>query len=427
MFDYNLFQVDPNLQLTAWVLILLIIYHHVGYPILLKIIAGIKTEKDGLIPVHRNYSKSTLDDVLPNIHLFVAAYNEEACISQKIDSLAWLDYPREKLTVTILCDGCIDSTVESAFNAKQKFYNSELNLKIECYSENRGKIAMVNRAIESNMADIIAFSDVSAMLANDTLWLTARQFMHDSKLGVITGEYRLLKQGSVGEGAYWQYQNKVRALESELGAVMGAPGAYYAMRASLCQPLEIDTINDDFILPMRGVQQGYSAKYDPNIIIFETEATSLIQDAQRRIRISQGNMQQLLRLKGMLMPSLKGASFWASWMFLSGKFLRVATPYMLVLLLLLCAWLAPVHWVYSVLLIGQLFVYVIASTQQLGRFRRQVLNLVVHNRVSRLVGYLCQGHLMGLIGSAKYLQKHIHRSVQTILNKGDRKPDTKSW
>lgn len=403
---------DSNMiiQGLVWLMLFFIVYHHLGYPLLLKFFAANQDSSDELMPYERGFKNSTLDFYLPHIHLVVPVYNEESVIRQKIDSMAWLDYPHEKLTISIFCDGCSDATVREAVEAHQRFMNNGIDIHIHNFAVNRGKVAMVNLAINGSKQDILAFSDASSILAVDVLWRTARHFIHDRQLGVVTGDYKLIASGSHGESAYWNYQNKVRDWESSLGACMGAPGAYYAIRTELCRELELDTINDDFILPMRAVSEGYSAKFDRKIHIYESEPTNLEDDAQRRNRISQGNLQQLLRLSPLLIPGLGEHKFAVSWMFFSGKTLRVIMPYLLLFLLLSTAWLAPIHWLYSVLFIGQVAVYLITCAAALELFENRLLVRFFASRPIKLIRYLCQGHYMGLLGTACYVRNKLLKS-----------------
>ncbi|UTW46921.1 glycosyltransferase family 2 protein [Bacterioplanoides sp. SCSIO 12839] len=413
------------LQIATLVLIALIIYHHAGYPLMLKVFSRLRQSGAGKVQVQsRNFRNCVGDRRVPSVHLYIPAYNEAPYIYQKITSLSWLDYPKDKLRITVLCDGCTDQTVALARSALREFSLTDMDIRVVDYPENRGKIAMVNEAIQQCEADIMAFSDVSAVLAADCFWRMAHHFMCNPNVGVVTGHYSVIKSTmksgrsananeQSNEQAYWNYQNQIRAMEGSLGAVMGAPGAFYAIRHHLCQPLEFDTINDDFILPMRGVAQGFNALFDPELQIFETEPSDLDMDTQRRIRISQGNMQQILRLKRLLLPDLG----WASWMFTSGKFLRVLMPYCMLAVLLLSAWLAPYHWFWGVTYVTQLAVYLLATLYYLGGGQASdgsqswiARSGLFNNKIVRLVSYLCIGHFMGLIGSAKYL-------LNTLMNK----------
>lgn len=397
------------MTIFACILLFLVIYHHVGYPLLLKVVAGYRARHCAEKSQTNIYDL----DCLPSIHIIIPAYNEEHMIQQKIDSLGWLDYPEDKLSISIYCDGCSDNTVNRAIKGQGQFYNQDLDIRIVNISKNAGKVAVINRAIAECDADLIAFSDTSAILGSDTLWLTVKQFMSNKNVAVVTGNYSLFalnkKDGQVvgdecvGEQAYWQYQNKVRSLEGKLGAVMGVTGAYFTIRRDSCDPLEPDTINDDFILPMQAVAKGGLSVFDSNIHIFETEPTPLKEDAQRRLRISQGNMQQVIRLKSLLLPGIDFSRFWVSWMFVSGKFLRVLMPYLLLTLLVSSAYLAASYDVFLMLLIGQVTVYLIAFIH-LCSIQYNINRKIFNNKLVRMVSYLCQGHLMGLIGSASYLQ-----------------------
>src|SRR6202041_83917 len=97
---------------------------------------------------------------------------------------------------------------------------------------------------------LICLTDASALLSQTAMQIAAADFA-DPKIGVIAATYRFANDGTAGEAAYWRYQNAVKLGESALGGVIGAHGACYFFRAALFEPLPPDTINDDFILPMR--------------------------------------------------------------------------------------------------------------------------------------------------------------------------------
>ncbi len=400
------------MTIIAIILLIIIIYHHLGYPVLLKLVGRFKTKK-----IAESHSKE-----LPKIHIVIPAYNEESMIAQKIDSLSWLDYPDNKLSISIYCDGCTDDTVRRAIKSQSQFYNRDLDIRIVNIKENMGKVAVINKAIAECDEDILAFSDVSSILSSDTLRLTAKQ-MSNKKVAVVTGNYSLFSINpetssgslgdSLGESIYWQYQNKIRSLESNLGAVMGVTGGYFSIKKESCHTLEADTINDDFILPMLAVIKGGLSVLDSDIRILETETTPLEQDAQRRLRISQGNMQQVIRLKALLLPGIKLERIWASWMFFSGKFLRVVMPYLLISLLILSATLVTESPLFMLLFCAQISVYLVAIIHQCFN-RLKVSNRMSKNKLVKVISYLCQGHLMGLIGSTSYLLNSFKRQVLGI-------------
>jgi cellulose synthase/poly-beta-1,6-N-acetylglucosamine synthase-like glycosyltransferase len=177
-------------------------------------------------------------------------------------------------------------------------------------------------------------NDASALVEANALVQAAKHFADDN-VGVVCGTYRLIA-GSEGEMAYWDYQTQVKADEAALAAPMGAHGAFYLFRRSLWLPLPADTINDDFILPMRIVLQGYRAVYDPLIVAMELERSCRKHEFRRRMRIGAGNLQQVLRLAGLGNPRRGYLAF----VFLSGKALRAIMPFIGITALVTTALLA---------------------------------------------------------------------------------------
>ena len=99
------------LKILYWACIALILYHHVGYPLLLKLIARFRPSGGAA-----RVSNAAPNDY-PSITLIVPCHNEASVIAEKIENTAQLQYPRESLLVTLALDGCTDDTRVRAENA----------------------------------------------------------------------------------------------------------------------------------------------------------------------------------------------------------------------------------------------------------------------------------------------------------------------
>ncbi|MBS9906867.1 glycosyltransferase family 2 protein [Vibrio alginolyticus] len=368
----------------------LIVYHHVGYPLLLKWLP-LKRQAETKAPfVERAYKASKTDSQLPSITVIVPAYNEEQWIAEKIRNLASLDYPRDKLRVVIACDGCTDNTAEIAQATIQEAICSDTLFIINDHQINRGKVALLNEEMRHVSSDITALSDTSALISCDSLLLASQHYQNEN-VGVVNATYQIMSTDNQGEAAYWQYQSRVKHQESLLGSTIGSHGAFYTFRTHLFEPLEVSTINDDFILPMRIVLRGYSAIYEPNMLALELEQSSDNADFKRRLRISAGNMQQLMQLKKLLLPRYRGTAF----AFLSGKVLRLATPYLMIVCFI-CSLLLAHNPLFQVMLSAQVGIYSIA----LITYLMPALNTI---KPFKLISYIVIGHLANFIGGMKYL------------------------
>ncbi|PKG37913.1 glycosyltransferase family 2 protein [Psychromonas sp. Urea-02u-13] len=394
----------------------LVIYHHLGYPLILKLFKKQSAQlhqhqqqqqqtngQSVNPPAARQYTCSNKDNDLPNIAIVVPAYNEAQWIAEKIRNLAALDYPSGHLQVIIGCDGCQDKTYAIAKATAAEPECAELAITIINFQINRGKIALLNELLPTLKCDLVALTDTSALISIDALMIAANRFK-DPKIGVLNGHYRLLTPGSAGEQAYWDYQSEIKISEAALGSTLGAHGAFYLFRRELFEPLASDTINDDFILPMKIVAAGYRADYENSINALELEKSSDDQDHMRRRRIAAGNVQQLLRLKMLLLPRYKGVAF----AFISGKALRVLMPFLMIISLLGCLLLASHYLLFLALAVAQLMLYGLASWQLLMKPKQS-------NKVSRLLGYLVGGHVAGLIGTIRYVL-HLDGDRWTKIN-----------
>ena len=368
-----------------------VVYHHIGYPFLLRRLAALHRKGQGDGAGLARLAEVPALGPLPRMVVIVPAHNEAAVIATKIDNLAHLTYQAGRLSFVIALDGCTDETKVVAQAAIAKA-GADLQFKLVEFPVNRGKIALLNELIAGADADIVALSDASALINDDAAMRAARHFA-SAGVGVVCGTYELAQPGSEGERKYWQVQSQIKADEAALAAPMGAHGALYFFRRSLWTPLPPDTINDDFVLPMQIVAAGNRAVYDRAIVATELEQTSNDQEFRRRIRIGAGNMQQLVRMKRLADPRSGGLAF----LFLSGKGLRPIVPFLIVLSVLATTVMA-LHGdqIFTFMLMAELAMFAVASFAIVTRSP-------LLPRPVRWLGYLVEGHTASALGAVSFL------------------------
>jgi len=359
-----------------WICVVVILYHHAVYPILLRYLSR-RRSASSVEPAPYNAG-------LPSITLIIPCHNEADVIGAKIQNIANLAYPAELLSVVIALDGCTDQTRARA-EAAIATLPQKANYQLLESAQNLGKIAVLNQQIAKATGDIVALSDASALISGDALLRAAAHFFRP-EVAVVCATYELSRGAEPGEQAYWRYQRKVKVAEARLAAPMGAHGALYFFRRALWEPLPADTINDDFILPMRMVLRRYQAVYDESIVATELETTAPGHDFRRRIRIGAGNMQQLLRLPRLGDPRRGNLAL----VFLSGKALRAVMPFVIAAAFLLGAALAAgVGGIYTWLLLLNLALVGLAIIGAVST-RAAELPLFSHTRYA-LAGHIANG------------------------------------
>jgi len=370
---------------------LLIVYHHLGYPLLLKILAKSSLLTNQAFPSKDSLTVTDTEPTLASIAMVIPAFNEQQYIADKIRNLAILDYPSHLLTVIIACDGCTDNTAKIARETIKEPGCDAVNIKIVEFKHNRGKVAVINDILPQISQQIIALSDVSALISIDAL-TQANYAFTDQNVGLVTGHYQLANPGSNGEQTYWQYQSDIKQCEAKISSIIGAHGAFYLFRRELFVPLAANTINDDFVIAMAVVEQGYRATYVAAINAIELERATSQMDLNRRRRIAAGNLQQLIRFKSMLLPKYKGVAF----AFASGKALRVVMP-----LMLIEAWLG------SIMLIDTHIFFTLAALSQSSIYGSVLLFRLVKpahpNKIWQTIYYLVSGYTANLIGCIQYI------------------------
>ncbi len=293
-----------------------LIYIYMGYPILVWLMARCF----GMDPKKAPHT--------PHISLFIPAYNEEKHIEMKIKNSLGLDYPKDKLHIVIASDGSTDQTNQIA-----KQYADE-GVQLVEMPKNIGKAAMLTQVVPQLEGEVIVFSDTSSELEPNAL-LELMQNFADPWVGCVSGLYRLRKATRVdsrsqSEGFYWRYETFMKYQESRLHSILGAHGAFYAMRKKLFTELDKKSINDDYILAMRVVRQGYRSVYEPRAVAWERELSSVDGEFARRQRIAAGNVQQLFELWTLFNP-MRG---WVAFCFFSHKGLRTFSPVFLLTFLI---------------------------------------------------------------------------------------------
>ncbi len=277
------------IEIIFWVLLFIVFYAYVGYGILLFF----------LIKFKRIFSKkkqTTTDDYEPEVTLFIAAYNEKDFVDAKVKNSRELDYPAEKLHQVWVTDGSNDGTPD--------LLKTYTEVEVHHSPERNGKIGAMNRGMKLVKSPIVVFCDANTMLGTESIRRIVNLF-GNPKVGCVSGEKRIYGKekdaaAGAGEGLYWKYESTLKKWDAELYSVVGAAGELFAIRTELFQEVEKDTLLDDFIISLRVAQKGYTIQYDPEAYAIETASANVKEELKRKVRISAGGIQSVVRLSSLL-------------------------------------------------------------------------------------------------------------------------------
>ncbi len=297
------------MKLLFWLSLLFIVLAYVGYPVWLYFRARFRPR-----PVRRGC-------IFPRVTIVLAVRNEEKNLPAKLQNLAALNYPAERVEVIVVSDGSTDDT-----NHILAGWRSRHRLAV-ILPEHRGKDVALNRGVAEAHGEIVVFTDARQIIAPEALENLVGNFA-DPSIGCVSGELVIAERStttsSQGVGLYWRVEKKMRHWEALAGSTIGATGAFYAVRRNLVAALPEGTILDDVYIPLQVVQQGFRVVFEPRAIATDDLASGPGKEFQRKVRTLTGNYQ-LLRLSPWLVTSANPVRF----EFVCHKLLRLAMPFAL--------------------------------------------------------------------------------------------------
>jgi len=284
----------------------------------------------------------------PSVSVVFAAYNESAIIEAKIRSIYRTNYPIGLLSVWIGSDLSSDGTDDIIRNLQSEF--PQLNLHV---NDNRsGKSATINLLVERTAAEVIIATDANILFKETTIEELVRPIALQKATAVAgTLAYEaggVTNSTATNEKAYLSLENAIRRAESRKhGICFGMEGGLYSMRKSYWKPIPPNTFMEDFFQTVQLIARDQKVLFNEGAIGLEDVSTSLREEYKRKIRISIGNWQNLIRFY----PLLFKHPYPFGILFLMHKVLRWLTPHLY--LIALIAGLFTSQWlISSIILIG---------------------------------------------------------------------------
>ena len=256
------------------------------------------------------------------IALCVCAYNEERVIGAKVDNMLAMRAAVPELEILVYVDGASDRTVEIL----QGYQNQ---VRLVASQARHGKTHGMNMLVSQTSADLLVFSDANVMFAADAVPRLLVPFA-DPAVGAVCGH--LLYTGLDGNATvktgslYWRLEERIKALESATGSVMGADGSIFAIRRALHSPPPVDLI-DDMYVSLAILCEGSRIVRADDAYAYEESVSRPAEEFRRKIRIA----CQAFNVHRALWPRLRVIPLLDRYKYVSHKLLRWTAIYLLAL------------------------------------------------------------------------------------------------
>lgn len=167
------------LEIIFWSALFMVFYTYLGYGIVLY--ALVKLKELFVKPVKRVLPP---DSDLPEVTLFITAFNEEDVVDEKMENSLALDYPADKLRIVWVTDGSDDGTndrLQTHWNGKATVYFQP---------KRQGKTAAMTRGMTLVRTPLVVFTDANTMVNSEAIREIVLAFQNP-KVGCVAGEKRI--------------------------------------------------------------------------------------------------------------------------------------------------------------------------------------------------------------------------------------------
>jgi cellulose synthase/poly-beta-1,6-N-acetylglucosamine synthase-like glycosyltransferase len=303
-----------DILFLVWLVALgILFYVYYGYLLVLRLLAWATTKVRAAPP----------ESPLPTVTVLLTVHNEEDRIGAKLDNLLALDYDRDCMEIVVASDGSTDRTADIVLQ-----YTPRTPLRLLSF-ERLGKSEAQNRAISESHGEIIAFTDADSILASDYMRELVRHFA-DKRVGCVTANLRRPSGGSGlahGQSYYWNYEIKLRELESKLGILAVASGTAMAVRRSAFVPLPPD-VGEDCIVPLDVALQELKVIHATTAHAVDRMESEPLEEFRARVRMTLRNWIGTWRRPSLLNPISHPGYAFALW---SHKLLRWLSPVLILI------------------------------------------------------------------------------------------------
>lgn len=258
-------------------------------------------QKDFLTSIDTAFSKEVPPEQLPQVAILVPAHNEEKVLLKKVQNLAGINYPRQKIEVVLIDDCSTDRTPEVA---REAFSKLSLNAKIIKNSEQSGVNASYNRGVSESESDLILTTDADVMLDSDAL-MKGVKILHSFKdAGGVTGKMIPVSGAATAavlvEKSYRGIYDSSSTSESAIHSTFPGYTCFTLIKKSLFSPLPTDYGSSDGNISLAIIRKGQRFLSIPGISFYEPISFKVSEQRRQKVRRAARLIQSIIANKDML-------------------------------------------------------------------------------------------------------------------------------
>lgn len=246
-------------------------------------------------------TKPLAHEELPSVTAIIPMYNEEPIIAKKLQNLAELDYPIEKIEVLLVDDCSTDRTCEIAENTINKL---RLNGIIIKNPQRLGANASYNIGVTSASSDLILRTDADIMVNPDALQKAVQIILNIENLGGVTGMmdpvFDITTTATTMEKKYRNLFDKMSIAESALHSTYPGGGGFTLIKKSVYSPIPINQGSTDANISLSMIRKGFRHIFVAETFCLELVSRGLKEQMRQKARRARRLIQSTVNNKEFL-------------------------------------------------------------------------------------------------------------------------------
>lgn len=239
----------------------------------------------------------------PYFTTIVPAFNEEEAITETLQSLINLDYPKNKREIIVVNDGSQDQTKLLV----EQFISQHPDHKIILINQkNQGKGRAMNNGLSQAKGEFFACLDADSFVSPNALQEMLPYFMEDSNVAAVCPLLKVKKPSSIIQKVQWaEYTTNMlyKMLNAKLDCIHVTPGPFSIYRTEVIKKLggyDENTITEDLEIAIRLQKYHYKIAQTFNATV-ETIAPDNWKDLfWQRIRWYKGSVENTITYRKLM-------------------------------------------------------------------------------------------------------------------------------
>ena len=242
----------------------------------------------------------------PTVSLIVPTFNEEKIISKKIQNIAELDYPNDKMEVIFVDGHSTDQTTNIIRREVEKYKKS---VRLISQDRREGYTRAIIDGFSESKGEIIILTDAASYHHLDAIKHLVKHFSNP-QIGAVTGKEIILgnnkKIGEELEQSYRFFYDFMRKAETEIDSTPDSKGEILALRRDIFNALAIrlkasPNASFDSCMPYEAKLMGYRTVYDETAKYYEYAPSSFRDRNKQQVRRGTFLVGALLMYRNMIM------------------------------------------------------------------------------------------------------------------------------